>query len=586
MTTSCYNAIVQVYTKILIGMLVGAVLGLTLGPNSPLLPADIYAVDDWERLQLQVDREDPATALPMPSPGTQGPLRLELVRVERRAETDDRGTTHDLPAWSRVRLTWTPSLAARDAQGSVHAALGAPKPGEAVELWLRHELTPLRSGGFMVWPVAISGFGDRLLQWLAPVGDAFMRLITMVIVPLVFSSLVVGVASLGDVRKLGRLGVRTLGLYLVTTAFAVTLGLLCASLIRPGAFIDEASQAALQAQYSGAADQRVEAAAAAPSAIDNLLAIIPLNPAASLANGDMLQIIFFAVIFGVALTLLPRTEGTPIVTLLARLQDAMVIVIHMVMSLAPYGVAALLAEVVGTSGYSVLQGLLVYALAVLVGLALHGLLVYGSLVRFAARLPFFGFLRAIRPATLIAFSTSSSSATLPVTMECAEQNLRVSNPVASFVIPLGSTVNMDGTALYQGVAALFIAQVFQMELSLADQLGIVLTATMASIGAAGVPGAGMVTLAMVLSTAGIPTVGVALILGMDRILDMFRTTINVVGDLSVAAVMGRLEGDPLAVMTPQEDRADPERGFEGRLDHPPTPLDPDAGGLSSGDRDR
>jgi proton glutamate symport protein len=249
-------------------------------------------------------------------------------------------------------------------------------------------------------------------------------------------------------------------------------------------------------------------------------------------------------------------------------------IIHMVMYIAPYGVLALIAEVVGESGLSVLGALFMYSVAVVVGLALQAILVYGGLVKIFTNLRLVDFMRAIRPAQLVAFSTSSSSATLPVSMEVAEQNLRVSNPIASFVLPLGSTVNMDGTALYQGVAAIFIAQVFGIELDLSAQLGIVLTATMASIGAAGVPGAGMVTLAMVLTASGIPPVGVALILGMDRILDMFRTAVNVTGDLAVTVVMAASEGERVAVLTPEEDAKDPDHGFEARLDGDAEPVDP------------
>lgn len=390
----------------------------------------------------------------------------------------------------------------------------------------------------------------------APIGEAFMRLIKMVIVPLVFSSLLVGVAGLGDVRKLGRLGVRTLALYLATTALAVTLGLVCANVVAPGTFIDESARAALQGQFEAAAGTQLARAAEAPSVVDNLLAIIPDNPIVSLVQGDMLQVIFFATFFGIALTLAERRDPDPVVAFMDRVQQAMVLVIHIVMKLAPFGVAALIAEVVGTSGLSVLKGLLAYGLTVLFGLALHVTLVYGALVRYVTRLRLRDFVRAVRPALLIAFSTSSSSATLPVTLECAEENLHVSNPVASFVLPLGSTVNMDGTALYQGVATLFIAQAFHMDLDLATQATIVLTATMASIGAAGVPGAGTVTLAMVLTTAGVPAVGVALILGIDRLLDMFRTVVNVTGDLAVASVIARLEGESLYVTTGTEDVVD------------------------------
>ncbi len=577
----------QVYTKILIGMLVGAVLGLTLGPNSSFLEADLYKVTSWERLDLQTDKDDPSTAFRLPAkPKTPGgkastpkPLRIKILETQTAELTDAAGDTETLPAWSRVDLPITKQLLLRDKNGAVIEALTkdgvAPKLGDTVPVWIKHQHTELESGGHTVWPVPISGFGDTLISWMKPIGDAFMRLIKMVIVPLVFASLLVGVASLGDIRKLGRMGLRTLGLYMGTTAAAVSIGLAVAHIINPGSFIDERSRVALQAQFEGAADSTADAAAEAPSTVENLLNIIPGNPVESLVSGDMLQVIFFAVLFGVALTFLDNKDGQPVVTLLDRVQNAMVVIIHIVMKLAPYGVAALVAEVVGTSGFSVLKGLAVYGLAVLIGLALHGAIVYGLIVKYLAKLPIMGFLRAARPAQLIAFSTSSSSAALPVSMECAEENLGVSNPVASFVIPLGSTVNMDGTALYQGVAAIFIAQVFQMDLSFGDQLGIVATATMASIGAAGVPGAGMVTLAMVLTASGIPTVGVALILGMDRLLDMFRTGLNVTGDLAVTAAMGRAEGDDLRVLTKDEDNRDQTRGFEKRLEGGQEPIEPE-----------
>jgi Na+/H+-dicarboxylate symporter len=253
----------------------------------------------------------------------------------------------------------------------------------------------------------------------------------------------------------------------------------------------------------------------------------------------------------------------------------MILIIHMVMAVAPFGVAALIAEVVGQSGVSILSALAVYALTVILGLVCLTTFVYGGLVRVLAKLPFIAFLKAARPAQLIAFSTSSSSATLPITLECAEENLGISKSVSSFVIPLGSTVNMDGTALYQGVAAIFIAQVFQVDLSLGDELGIVFAATAASIGAAGVPGAGMITLAMVLTSAGIPAVGVALILGVDRILDMFRTAVNVTGDLAVTAVMAVTEGETLRTLSSDDDVKDKTRGFEGRTAREHKPVEPE-----------
>jgi Na+/H+-dicarboxylate symporter len=250
----------------------------------------------------------------------------------------------------------------------------------------------------------------------------------------------------------------------------------------------------------------------------------------------------------------------------------MVMLVHIAMKIAPFGVGALLFKVVGNTGISVLIALSVYALVVLLGLLLHLTLTYGSVVRFWAKLPFLPFLGAIKEALVVAFSTSSSSATLPVTKECCEDNLNVNSETSSFVLPLGATVNMDGTALYQGVAAIFIAQIYGMDLSFGDQVTIVVSATLASVGAAGVPGAGMITLAMVLTAIGVPTEGLALILGVDRILDMFRTATNVVGDSTATVLMARLEGNDLRIMTDEEDAATPDKGFEGRLDHEQTPV--------------
>ncbi len=562
----------QIYTKVLIGMAVGAAVGIGLGPKSELLTKDTYKVNDVGSVDIFLDREDPASEVSLPSGVTMSFQALEIVRGELE---DERGQTQTVPTWAQVRFRFTQELALHDTEGTLREQVGNPRPQSWVTVWLKIENIPLPSGGFTSVPEPISGLGDKIVTFVRPIGTAFMRLIKMVIVPLVFSSLLVGVASLGDVRKLGRLGGKTIGLYLLTTAVAVTIGLVCAHVIKPGNFVGEADRASLQAQFSGDASSRAEDAANAPSTIDNILNIIPDNPMESLSSGNMLQIIFFAVVFGVALTLLDDKKGTPVVNFFDRVNQAMVVVIHIVMALAPYGVAALVADVVGQSGVSVLSALLVYAVTVLVGLLLQATLVYGGIVRFLGRLPLMSFLKAIRPAQLIAFSTSSSSATLPVSMECAEENLGISNAVSSFVLPLGSTVNMDGTALYQGVAAIFIAQVFQVDLTLTDQLAIVASATMASVGAAGVPGAGIVTLAMVLTATGIPAVGIALILGMDRLLDMFRTAVNVTGDLAVTAAMAAAEGEDLHVLSTEEDKADPDRGFERRLEREEHPVPPE-----------
>lgn len=562
----------QIYTKILLGMLVGTIIGLTLGPTSSLLEKDVYALDDASGYTLKLSPEAEGGGITLPA---KVKVKMQIQEVREASLEDTTGTAQTLPTWARVSFKWSKEMAIRDNGGALAAALGSPKQGQPVEAWLKLKNTPLKEGGFVTAPTPTSGIGITVIEWLSPIGKIFMRLIKMVIVPLVFASLLVGVASLGDIRKLGRLGGRTLLVYMITTALAITVGLLLAQLVEPGSFMDAADKARLTAQFESAAGAKVASAAAAPSTLDNILNIIPANPMGSLSSGNMLQIIFFAALFGVALTLLGAEEAKPVVVFFDKVQLAMIQIIHIVMMMAPYGVAALIAEVVGNSGASVLLALLGYGATVVLGLAIHGGVIYGALVKFVARLPWIDFMRAIRPAQLIAFSTSSSSAALPVSMECAEENLRVSNPIASFVLPLGSTVNMDGTALYQGVAAVFIAQVFGIDLTVGDQLSIVLAATMASVGAAGVPGAGMITLAMVLTSAGIPTVGIALILGMDRLLDMFRTAVNVTGDLTVTAMMATLEGEQVKPMSPEEDRADPKHGFEGRLDHSPEAVKPD-----------
>ncbi len=542
----------QIYTKILIGMLLGALIGATLGPNSPFLERDAYNITDAQNISLRLDPQREASALPFPEG-----ISLRLLKREgviKAQLKDSKGELHERPQWIAVSFEMTEKLALKDSTGRFQALVGEKRRGEEISAWLQIKQIPLEKGGFLESPSRVSALGLSLIEILQPVGVLFLRLIMMVIIPLVFASLLVGVASLGDVRKLGRMGGKTLGLYLITTAIAITIGLLLAQLIQPGTFVAEADRVALVAQFSGTAASKSSAAAAAPSMIKNLLAFVPTNPLESLAQGDMLQIIFFATILGVALSMLPSAQSEGVIKFFDGLQHAMIRIIHMVMSLAPYGVAALIAEVIGSSGLSVLKALLIYSLVVILGLMIHGGLIYGFILRSLSKLNWWRFMRAIRPAQLIAFSTSSSSAALPVSIQCAEEELGISNSTACFVLPLGATINMDGTALYQGVAALFIAQVFQIDLSLGDQLAIVLAATMASIGAAGVPGAGMITLAMVLSAAGIPQVGLALILGMDRLLDMFRTAVNVTGDLTVTAVMAVSEGEDLGL---SRDLSDP-----------------------------
>ena len=380
-------------------------------------------------------------------------------------------------------------------------------------------------------------------------GDAWIDLITMVVVPLVVASLIVGTASLGDITKVGRVGGKTVGYYLVTTAIAVTIGLVVSNVIIHDARMSPEALAAIRSTYLAEGESTVEMAQQAPGMIEVLRGIIPRNPVEALANFNMLQIIFFSILFGAALSVLAASKRDPVLSFFDGVNQAAIVLIHWIMKLAPYAVFVLIGAVIARFGADVLQSLLVYSLTVVVGLLLHVTLTYTAALRFLARLNPLDFYRRIREAQLIAFSTSSSNATLPVTMEVAEEKIGISREVSSFVLPLGATINMDGTALYQAVATMFIAQVLVGDLSLATQFGIVLTATLASIGAAGVPSAGIIILIVVLRQALPPSVdpaaGIALILGVDRILDMCRTSVNVTGDLTAAAVVARSEGESL-----------------------------------------
>jgi proton glutamate symport protein len=402
--------------------------------------------------------------------------------------------------------------------------------------------------GFVANVFELQGLTTVLLA-LEPIGTAFIRLITMIIIPLVVASLMVGTASLGDLAKLGRIGGKTIGFYLCTTAVAVTIGLIVSNVVQPGSRIDDSTRDALSARFEGDAVSRMQLADEAPRVIDTLLNIIPRNPIQSAANLELLPLIFFTIIFAAAVSVIAPKRREAVITFFEGVNDASMVVIDWVMKLAPYAVFALIAAVVADFGTDLLVSLLVYSLVVIVGLLLHLGITYGLAVRFLARLPFGTFLRRVAKAPLVAFSTSSSNATLPVTMETAETELGISKPVSSFVLPLGATINMDGTALYQAVAVMFIAQIYGIEIGITEQLIVVLTATLASIGAAGVPSAGIITLIIVLNAVGLgPQVqaGIALILGVDRILDMIRTSVNVTGDLTAAAVIARSEGEDLS----------------------------------------
>jgi Na+/H+-dicarboxylate symporter len=374
------------------------------------------------------------------------------------------------------------------------------------------------------------------------VGTAFVRLIGMVVVPLVFASLLIGTTSLKDIRRLGRIGAKTVVFYLCTTALAISLGLLLANIVRPGSRLSPETKERLVAGAAAQSEMGTGPAVEKPSVRDLLLNIIPTNPIAALAEGRMLQIIFFALLMGVCLTLIPHEQSRPVIRFFEGVNEAIVKMVHVIMQVAPYGVFALIAAVVADFGLGILLTLITYCAVVLLGLALHPLLVYAVALKVLTRTKLRPFFRGIRPAQLVGFSSSSSSATLPVTIECVTENLGVPNSVCSFTLPLGATINMDGTALYQGVATVFIAQLYGMDLSFGQQLTVVLTATLASIGTAGIPGAGIVTLAIVLNSVGVPLQGIGIIMGVDRFLDMCRTVVNITGDAACAVVVASTEG--------------------------------------------
>ncbi len=398
------------------------------------------------------------------------------------------------------------------------------------------------------WPGPVAWIATQLAELVGFTGDLFLRGLRFVAVPIVLFSLIVGASSVSDIRKLSRIGSRTVLIYMATTTVAITIGVVLANLTRPGTRMPKDTQDELIAQGAEAASAKLQVAEAR-DIWDTLLSIVPSNPFKALAEGDMLQVVFIAMTIGIVLTLLPAEKSQPVIALVDALNDVVIKIVDLIMKTAPIAVFALLAKVMAQLGLDLIAALVTYSLTVLTGLLVMVLLVYPALLKTFTKVPVRRFFQAIAPAQLLAFSSSSSTATLPVSMECVEKRVGVSDEVTSFVLPLGATLNMDGTALYQGVAAIFIGQLYGFDLSLADQVTIVITATLASIGTAGVPGVGIVMLVIVLQSIDIPTDaiqgGIAMILGVDRILDMCRTVTNISGDCTVATVISSLEGETL-----------------------------------------
>ena len=400
---------------------------------------------------------------------------------------------------------------------------------------------------------ATQGWGVFVSNWVSPFGKIFINLLKLIAVPLVLSSLITGVASLSDLKKLSRIGGRTIAIYIATTTVAVTIGLLSVNLLEPGATVPDDMKSKLQDTYQSSVSGRVEAAEEVRerSALQPIVDMVPSNFFNSASNNrNMLQVVFVAIIIGIALIQINKTKAKPVLDFFEGINELVIKLVDNIMFMAPYGVFALIADTItsiaGNNINNVLEllgALGFYMFAVIVGLTFQTLFTYTIVLKLFSNMSIKRFYQGLAPAQLLAFSTSSSGATVPVTMDRCEEKLGVSEEVSSFVLPLGATINMDGTALYQAVAAVFIAQTLGMDLTLGAQLTIVLTAVLASIGTAAVPGAGVIMLVIILEAISVPSAGIALILGVDRILDMLRTVTNVTGDASVAVAVASTEGE-------------------------------------------
>ena len=407
----------------------------------------------------------------------------------------------------------------------------------------------------LMWGLISSliGWNEFTTEFIKPFGTIFVKLLKLIAVPLVLASLVAGVASLNDTTRLSRMGGKTVLIYLTTTLLAITIGLVTVNMMAPGKTLPAETTQSLQETYSSSLEDRSASAddVLNRGVLDFVVDVVPDNFfAAASDNARMLQVVFVAILLGVGIIHLGGEKAQTLVTVFDAFNDVIILIVELIMKTAPFGVFALMASlIIDLAGDDIAKAIELlgalgwYSITLIIALLLHVFLVYSSMFKIYSKdINLFQFFKAIRPAMLLGFSTSSSSATLPVTMERVEKNLGVDEEVSSFVLPVGATINMDGTSVYQAIAAVFIAQALGMDLTLAQQLMIVVTAAAASVGAAGVPGAGIVMLVVVLETIQVPTAGIALILGVDRILDMCRTVVNVTGDAAVAYVVAATEG--------------------------------------------
>ncbi|MBW2733558.1 MAG: dicarboxylate/amino acid:cation symporter [Deltaproteobacteria bacterium] len=546
----------KVYQKILLGIAAGTLFGLLLGPQSLLLKKDTVHVVDPSRVELQAALGDPASKIRLPRSAT---TNFALVGEHSVGKAGAGKAGRNL--WYEVKFTLTAKMLTG---GGVPALEGKrPALGETRRAFLRAADAPPPS----------SGLGHRIAAFIGPIGEIFLRLILMLVVPLVFTTLTVGTASLGNVRSLERFGLRVLVYFLLTTAVGTAIGMALALLMGPGRGIVPTEAALLAEQFNFLVSDATSQVQKAPDLVTFLVQIVPDNPLHSMASAqpNMLQVMFFSIMFGVALTLLPESRSRQVLHLLDKTSKALVMVMHMVMAVAPFGVAALIAQTVGATGYRIFGPLGSYLLLVVVGLAIHAAL--STLVARRAGVSPQDFWRAIRPAELLGLGTSSSTATLPVSLAVAEDNLGLSPKLSSFTLTLGSSVNMPGTALFQAAALVFIAQAFGVELPLATLATAFVTIILLAVGTAAAPSAGVVSLALVLAGVGIPPVGIGLVVGFDRLLDMLRTPVNLAADFAGALWVAHATGETPQVLTDEEDLATTEYGFEGRLDREQAPYE-------------
>jgi DAACS family dicarboxylate/amino acid:cation (Na+ or H+) symporter len=377
-----------------------------------------------------------------------------------------------------------------------------------------------------------------------PLGKIFLNFLIMMVIPLVFASLSLGVAQIGDLKKLGKIGFKTISYFIVVTTVAVIIGLLLVNIIRPGDYLPATTKTQLMDSFKGQATEIKQTTEKTEFGIQTFVNIIPRNPIAAVAkpNPDMLALIFFSLIVGIALTLINQEKAAPLIKILEGINDVTVVVINIAMKLAPFGVFALIFSVTSRFGFELLVALSMYVVTVILGLALHLFGTFPVLLKFLSKYNPVKFFKKIETVILTAFSTSSSSATLPTTISVSQTNLGIPSQITGFVLPLGATMNMNGTALFEGVTVLFLAQVFGVNLSLGMQLIVILMSVLTAIGSAGVPSGSIPLLVMVLAMVNIPPEGIAIILGVDRILDMCRTVLNVTGDITCAAYIAKSEG--------------------------------------------